>query len=234
MVLIGWDSNRLLSSLSEAAVEPILPRVVNVPLVCREVLREGVYFPISGLIAEFALVKDRHSYTGMVGKEGALHIEYLGVPPFQIQASVLAPGRAAWMSASVFRDVWARNDAVREMHLGYCQSRLTYARQSAACNATHAAEPRFCTWLLRARDCLGGDVISITQEQAAEMLGIRRTTVNIFAQDLQKAGIIHCGRGKIQLLNRAGLEALSCGCYRPGSVLSPNLCFPDSPSQLRA
>jgi len=211
----GTISNCLLSILSEAATEAILPCLAEVPLVCGEVLREGVYFPLSGLIAEFIFIKDRPSYSGIVGKDGALHLEYLGAPPSQVQASVLAPGRAAWISASDFRDVWARNGTVREMQLGYCQSRLTYARQSAACNATHAAGPRFCTWLLRARDCLGGDVISITQEEAAEMLGLRRTTVNLFAQDLQKAGIIRCGRGRIQLLDRAGLEALSCGCARP-------------------
>jgi CRP-like cAMP-binding protein len=201
--------------LREAAVEAILPRLADVPLVCGEVLREGVYFPFSGLIAEFIFIKDRRSYSGIVGKEGALHLEYLGAPPSKVEALVLAPGRAARISAFDFRDVWARNDAVREMHLGYCHSRLSYARQRAACNATHAAGPRFCTWLLHARDCLGGDVISITQEEAAEMLGLRRTTVNLFAQDLQKAGIIRCGRGRIQLLDRAGLEALSCGCARP-------------------
>jgi hypothetical protein len=84
-----------------------------------------------------------------VGKDGALHLEYLGAPPSQVQASVLAPGRAARISTFDFRDVWARNDAVREMHLGYCQSRLTCARQSAACNATmaggHDFAPGFCT-----------------------------------------------------------------------------------------
>ena len=211
----GGDNNRLLSNLREAAAEAILPRLADVPLVCGEVLREGVYFPFSGLIAEFIFIKDRHSYTGIMGKDGALHLEYLGVPPSQVQASVLAPGRAAWISASDFRDVWGRHNAVRKMRLGYCQSRVTYARQSAACNATHAAGPRLCTWLLHAQDCLGGDVISITQEQVAEMLGLRRTTVNLFAQDLEKAGIIRCGRGRIQLLDRAGLEALSCGCARP-------------------
>jgi len=178
-------------------------------------LREGVYFPFSGLIAEFIFIKDRPSYSGIVGKDGALHLEYLGAPPSQVQASVLAPGRAARISASDFHDVWARNNTVREMHLGYCQTRLSYARQSAACNATHGGGPRFCTWLLHALDCLGGDAISITQEQAAEMLGLRRTTVNLFVQDLQKASIIRCGRARIQLLDRAGLEALSCGCPRP-------------------
>ena len=130
----GTISNCLLSILSEAATEAILPCLAEVPLVCGEVLREGVYFPLSGLIAEFIFIKDRPSYGGIVGKDGALHLEYLGAPPSQVQASVLAPGRAARISAFDFRDVWARNDAVREMHLGYCQSRLTRARQRAACN----------------------------------------------------------------------------------------------------
>ena len=81
MIRAGWDSNRLLSNLSEAAVEPILPRLADVPLVRGGVLREGVYFPFSGLIAEFVLIKDRQSYTGIMGKDGALHLEYLRCPP---------------------------------------------------------------------------------------------------------------------------------------------------------
>ena len=81
VIRAGWDCNRLLSNLSQAAVEAILPRLADVPLVRGEVLREGVYFPFSGLIAEFVLIKDRQSYTGIMGKDGTVHLEYLGVPP---------------------------------------------------------------------------------------------------------------------------------------------------------
>jgi CRP-like cAMP-binding protein len=216
VVRARWDSNRLLSGLIGGAVEAILALLVDVPLAEGQLLREGTYFPLSGMVAEFVLGKDgERLYTGMVGKDGALGLEHLGTPASGFEAVVLVPGRAARISALDFRDVWARNDAVREMHLLYCQSQLRSARQSAACNARHGAGPRFCNLLLHARDCLGSDVILITQEEAAEMLGIRRTTVNLFAQDLQNAGVIHCGRGRIQLLDRAKLEALSCGCARP-------------------
>jgi CRP-like cAMP-binding protein len=214
-MLAGATGNRQLSDLTEETGAALIPRLVDVPLVSSG-LREGIYFPFSGLVAEFvALEEGSRPYTGLVGKDGAHGLEYLGAPASHFGGVVLIPGRAAWISASDFHHVWARSDAVREMHLRYCQSRLSHARRSAACNAVHGAGPRFCNWLLHARDCLGEDIVSITQEQAADMLGVRRTTVNLLAQDLQKEGIIRCGRGRIRIVDRAGLEALSCGCFRP-------------------
>jgi len=208
------SGNRPLADLSPLAVEALVPRLKEVALTCGEVLREGVYFPTSGLIGEFLQVKDQCLYTGMLGKNGAIGIEDLGVPASPFGALVLVSGSAAWISPSAFRDVWARNDAVREMHLRYCQARLRDVRRMAACNAAHLAEARFSNWLLLAQDCLGQDMISLTQQQAADMLGVRRTTVTLWVQELEQAGIIGWGRGKFKILDSAGLEARSCGCSR--------------------
>jgi Mn-dependent DtxR family transcriptional regulator len=43
------------------------------------------------------------------------------------------------------------------------------------------------------------------------MLGVRRTTVTLLAQELQKQGIVRYSRGRITILNRAALE--NCECY---------------------
>jgi DNA-binding GntR family transcriptional regulator len=46
------------------------------------------------------------------------------------------------------------------------------------------------------------------------MLGVRRATVNVATGALKKAGYIRYVRGKITVVNRAGLESAACGCYQ--------------------
>jgi hypothetical protein len=46
------------------------------------------------------------------------------------------------------------------------------------------------------------------------MLGIRRTSVTLLAQDLQRQDIIKYSRGKIAIMNRPALETCACECYR--------------------
>jgi Mn-dependent DtxR family transcriptional regulator len=58
-----------------------------------------------------------------------------------------------------------------------------------------------------------GDVIGLTQEYLAAMLGVRRSSVSQVAKQLQSRGLIKYSRGRITILNRRGLERLSCECY---------------------
>ena len=65
-----------------------------------------------------------------------------------------------------------------------------------------------------AQDRVGGDVLRLTQEFLAEMLGTRRTTVTEVAGGLQRKGLIEYHRGTVKVVNRTELEGVSCGCYR--------------------
>jgi CRP-like cAMP-binding protein len=89
---------------------------------------------------------------------------------------------------------------------------LAQVQQAVACNALHALEARLCRWLLQTHDCVDGDAIPLTQE-FGQMLGVRRTTVTAAARLLQSAGLIHYRRGLIQIVDRRGLEDISCECY---------------------
>ena len=85
--------------------------------------------------------------------------------------------------------------------------------QTAVCNRHHALDQQLCRWLLLSMDRLTGNELVMTQELIANMLGVRREGVTEAAGRLQHAGLISYTRGKIEVLDRAGLEARTCECY---------------------
>jgi CRP-like cAMP-binding protein len=93
------------------------------------------------------------------------------------------------------------------------QEQVSTLSQIAGCHRLHEAEPRLARWLLMAQDRTQSEVLHFTQEFLAEMLGSQRTTVTVIAGDLQRSGLIEYSRGKVRILNRAGLEAAACDCY---------------------
>ena len=87
------------------------------------------------------------------------------------------------------------------------------AQQNAACNAIHDGSSRLCRWLLQCADRIGSDQLALTQEFLSGMLGVRRTTVTLLAQELQKKGILRYSRGRITIIDRPALKVAACECY---------------------
>ena len=85
--------------------------------------------------------------------------------------------------------------------------------QTAVCNRHHSVEQQLCRWLLLSLDRLSSDSLAMTQELIANMLGVRREGVNEAAGNLQRAGLIRYSRGRIEVLERPGLEKAVCECY---------------------
>jgi hypothetical protein len=90
----------------------------------------------------------------------------------------------------------------------------------------HALEARLARWLLRALDALGGDEMQLTQEFLSQMLGVRRTSVSLVANTLQKAGVIKYRRGNMSVLNVEGLRECACECYASVKSISDRLMTP--------
>jgi CRP-like cAMP-binding protein len=84
----------------------------------------------------------------------------------------------------------------------------------AVCGALHSVEARLARWLLQAHDRTGDSAIELIQEFLAQVLGVRRTTVNLAVRTLQEAGLIQYRRGKVEIRDRSGLLNQSCACYR--------------------
>lgn len=111
------------------------------------------------------------------------------------------------------RQLADHSTALRQSVAAYAMRLTSELEQSAACNALHRAEQRFAKWLLRCHDRVQGDVLKLTQEYLASMLGSQRTTVNEAAQTLQRAGAIRYSPGRVVIVDRVALERAACECY---------------------
>jgi DNA-binding GntR family transcriptional regulator len=96
----------------------------------------------------------------------------------------------------------------------YSQALLTQMAQTGVCNRHHSIDQQLCRWLLMSLDRLPSNEIATTQDQIAQMLGVRRAGVTQAAGKLQRAGAIHYRRGRVTVLDRASLETRACECYQ--------------------
>ena len=117
------------------------------------------------------------------------------------------------ISAPNFRKHVAQYASVQELALQSNEVILAQTQITAACNALHNIEQRFCRWLLQTWDRSENDTITLTQEFLSEMLGVRRTSVTEIASKMQAEGLIRYRRGLIEVLNQPGLEQRACDCY---------------------
>lgn len=177
---------------------------------------EQVYFPHSGMISCLVVTGGGEMVeTSSVGQEGAVGLQSgLGHRTSYTRALVQITGKFSVLAASRLESAASRSPALRDLIVRYTERLWAEAQQNAACNAIHDGSSRLCRWLLQCSDRIGSDQLALTQEFLADMLGVRRTTVTLLAQELQKRGIVRYSRGRITILDRAALEAHACECYR--------------------
>jgi CRP-like cAMP-binding protein len=175
-----------------------------------------VFFPVSGVISIGVPTNDGHVIeVAMIGREAAAGFhDRSRMPPVVAQAVTLAAGRFMSISAQALAAAEQESEDIRRIAEVCTGWLLSQSQQTAACNAVHSAEARFCRWLLRASDALDTGTIAVTQEMIANALGIRRTTATLIAQQLQLRGTISYSRGRIAIRDRADLEAAACECHR--------------------
>jgi CRP-like cAMP-binding protein len=213
--------NKLLASLPRDDFDALRVHLVAVSLVQGDIVYEAgaevdyVYFPHGGMFSLLAVMRDGKAIeTATVGREGVVGaMAGLGLYKSLVRVMVQLPLHASKIAAAPFRRAVAASDELRDICVRYNEVMLTQARITAACNALHQIEERFCRWLLQSADRAASDTIALTQELLAEMLGVRRTSVTDVARRMQDRGIITYSRGIIRILDREGLGRLSCECY---------------------
>lgn len=214
-------NNNLLNGLSEDDRKEILTSATDFDFQSGHVFTEpgdfieNIYFVEEGIISAVALMTDGRSVEAyMVGREG-----FIGSTAWQIPSRTSVRyvaqmmGRARRIDARRIREIVARNQSIRIAMATYDAALQRELEQSTACNAIHSAERRFAKWLLRAQDRVGGNVLNMTQEFLANMLGSQRTTVNEAAQNLTRRGAITYSRGRVTVQDRQALEGSACECY---------------------
>jgi CRP-like cAMP-binding protein len=176
---------------------------------------DQIYFPHYGMLSLLAVLRDGKAIeTATVGREGVVGaMAGLGLYKSLVRTVVQMPMTGSRIAATHFRTAAAGSDPVRNLCIRYNEVLLSQARVTAACNALHSIEARFCRWLLQSADRAASDTISLTQEFLAEMLGVRRTSVTEVASKMQSAGLITYSRGVIKILDRQALMRTSCECY---------------------
>jgi len=215
-------ANKLLAALPRKEYQKLVGGFEEVTLTYGEILYEPgdpirhVYFPNDALVSLLTTVEGHQALeVGLAGREGMVGISAaLGVEVASVRALVQATGTALKMNAVRFRKEFRKSLPLQSELHRFINAKLAQARQTAACNRFHVVEARLARWLLMTRDRLRSDQFLLTQDFLADMLGVRRVGVSLAAGALQKRKLIGYSRGKIRILDRKGLEAASCSCYK--------------------
>jgi CRP-like cAMP-binding protein len=215
-------ANRLLESLPNSDRRRVLSECETVELAFGDVLYtpgervSHVYFPTSSFISLIIPVDGTTSLeVGLIGNEGMFGIPLvLGVDVSPVRAVVQGAGSALRMDAPAFCRALGRSQALQREIDRYVFVHLSQLAQTAACTRFHVVEARLARWLLMTQDRAHSDKFQITQEYLAFMLGVRRVGITKAASSLQERNLIRYSRGNITVLDRRGLKAASCGCYK--------------------
>jgi CRP-like cAMP-binding protein len=213
--------NNLLSALPDADLKRWLPHLELVELPLGSVLYESgqaegyAYFPTSGIVSLLYVMKNGDSAEiAVVGNEGVVGISlFMGGGTTPSRAVVQSAGLGYRLKAPFLITAFKLGGPVMNLLLRYTQALITQMAQTAVCNRHHSLDEQLCRWLLLSLDRLPGNELTMTQELISNMLGVRREGVTEAALKIQASGLISYTRGRIRVLDRAGLEKRSCECY---------------------
>jgi CRP-like cAMP-binding protein len=220
--LYSRKQNRLLAALPGPQFARLAPHLELTAMPLGEVLYESggrlqhVYFPVDSIVSLlYVLENGASAEIAVVGNEGILGISlFMGGETTPSRAVVQSAGFGYRLKAQILKREFNRAGRLLQLLLRYTQALITQMAQTAVCNRHHSVEQQLCRWLLLSLDRLASNELIMTQELIANMLGVRREGVTEAAGRLQRAGLIRYGRGRIQVLDRRGLEKAVCECYR--------------------
>lgn len=217
---VTGGTNRLLDALSAAQSQHLRRLLRPVFLDVSTVLFDPgeeidfVDFPSTCVVSLVALFQEGITVeVATIGNEGIIGVPMVLGGSLAVRAIASVAGWVDRMDASTFVHEVKGDLHLHELVDDYVLALFGQISQSAACNRLHPNEARLSRWLLMSHDRLGTDEIAITHELLGQMLGSRRPTMTLSAERLRVAGLIRYHRGRVTIVDRAGLEAVACECY---------------------
>jgi CRP-like cAMP-binding protein len=176
---------------------------------------DHAYFPENAVLSSLTILGNGSAIeTANIGCEGAFGLfEAMYTHSSFNQCLVRMPGTVVRVPFDVLRYLFEHNPHIRNLLISYTEAMRAQIQQTVACYALHTTKERFCRCLLTMDDRVAGQNLQFTHESLAHILGINRKSVTLAAQAMQRAGLINYHRGRIQILDRSGLERSCCECY---------------------
>lgn len=203
------DLQRIESQLEETTLE--LGQVLFAP--GRSVTH--VYFPTTALVSVLCSTYAGDSIeVAMTGPEGVVGPTFASNGQWAHGRVVVQRGGGAFrLPSSIMHREFLRGGALQLLTLRYGELQKAQMAQTALCGRMHKLEEQLCRWILMSLDRCDGMRLAVTQQQVASMLGVRREGVSAAVRRLQEEGLLHWGRGRLQVTDRVTLEARCCECY---------------------
>ena len=175
-----------------------------------------IVFPCDHTVASLviSMVDGRSAETATIGHEGAVGgAVSMGGLPASSHGVVQIGGPAIRMESARLQEARRQSETLNNLLTRYADCLLSQVLQSVACNALHPIEQRCLRWLLTLQDRLDTDVLPVTQDFLATMIGVQRTYLTRILRTLQNEGLIEIGRGRVRILRRKAVEEAACECH---------------------
>jgi len=215
------DQNQLLAALTAAEFDGLAANLELVPMLLGDMVYEPgeslrhAYFPTTSIVSLHCLtISGASAETTGVGHEGVVGISlFMGGGSTHGSAVVQTGGHGYRLEGHRLLQAFERAGPMHRSLLRYTQVLMTQISQNAACYRHHSVEQQLSRWLLSTIDRAPSTEMVVTQEQIANLLGVRRESITQAARRLQELGFIRYRRGHIWVVDRIGLESCACECY---------------------
>ncbi|MCW5960951.1 MAG: Crp/Fnr family transcriptional regulator [Pyrinomonadaceae bacterium] len=214
--------NHLLAALPKAELAILLPNFDLISFTLGDVLYESgeqmnyVYFPSTAIVSLLYIMENGSTAEiGIIGNDGVVGVSlFMGGKTTTSRAIIQSAGTMVRLKDSVLQEEFSRGGKFQELLLRYTQALMTQISQTAVCNRLHSIEQQLCRWLLLSHDRLDTNKLIMTHDLISNMLGVRREGVTLAAQKLAAKKLITNDRGTMIVIDRPGLEAAVCECYK--------------------
>jgi hypothetical protein len=214
--------NNLLRRLSDADYALLTPHLAREDAEAGDVLYgpgdnvETVHFPCGPSLVSFMVPNEdgRDVETILIGREGAVGgIVSQGYLPAYTRIMIKFGGPFVRLSVGKLELAKTKSASLRNVFARYADCLLAQVFQATACNAIHSIEQRTAKWIISAMERTDGDdVVPLTHEQLATLLGVGRSYTSRVIQTFKAEGVLETRRGSILIRNRDALRIRACLC----------------------